>query len=107
MIANARDLADAAIITARFDIPAEAAYRSLTCRRLATVETKCGKRATGTLVQDRTITSGWVNTGSRIVYGKIVANHGTVWPDGKHAPEPEGIAGAPYIPPPEGWEYIP
>lgn len=106
MNADPADLATAERLRMQFGIPADVAYRSQTCRRLATVRTRFGRLHTGSLVQDKTIDHGWVNDGRRTHYGRIVANHGTVWPDGEQHAEPDGIAGAPYVPPPTDWKYV-
>lgn len=106
--ADPRDLVTAKRLMAQFDLDEETAYRSQTCRRLATIRTRLGREHTGVLTQDdprkRT---GWVYlAGGRVRYGTIVANHGSIWPDGEHQPEPDGTVGAPYVSPPDGWTYV-
>jgi hypothetical protein len=111
MTAPIPDPADRATIMriqAQFGLDFETAYRSQTCRRLATVRTRFGRRYTGSLTQHGGGGFGWVRTvdGSSH-FGRVIANHGTVWPDGRHESERDGeVSGAPYEPPPADWVYI-
>lgn len=116
MTADARDYAAIQIIHHNHPQipPLDDITRAITCRRLATVEVAGfwhRRRITGTLLQDtKNRGYSWVTAakGARSVYGRIVATHGTVWPDRTHSgPEYPINSKIPYTPPPEGWVYAP
>lgn len=85
--------------------------RQITVRRLATIRTRWGRKHTGTLVDKPGLFwTGWVTTPrGRHPYGRVIATHGSVWPDGTQSgPEEFNKSGqVPYEPPPEGWVYVP